>query len=299
MKRKISQQVSPQFQSEQRQLLNKMYNFVKSKKCRRVGILENLDAEPSEYQRLTIEEQCCDNCHESLNGGIPLNLAYDNLRHDSKLDCSQDARQILACLNSHTINSAYSMMVGEIPDSGEIYDLRYFGVGKNKPKEYWKALLPSLVKEAFYMDFRLTKKAKSFLRNKLQTVYIKPTKEMLQFLKKRENVEFFWQGNQVQSRAKYSNEELQEIQDIAGIMSLLSDEEFEAPQGNSLLMSQTEKIVIKPFGESNASFIKASDLSEEEKKETEEWMKILSEESDMENQATGKDGPPLKVPKLF
>lgn len=314
--------VSEEFKREQKILLSKMESFVRSNKCRRIGMLEYLGAERSEYDKLAINGICCDNCRSALSGSslIPLNLIYEDINEDSKFDFTNDYRKLLECLNRYNRDAALDILLGEIPDiTGNNIDFQYFGTGRDKQKKWWEILVTILHRLDFYSE-TISKKGKSFLRNKTQTEFRRPTPELLLLMKKKDNVEFFWFGNEIQSRPKLSNEELNEVQDIMGMLrdgyheSSNSKTQDTNHQGSSKVndlnltaeeMRECEECMrditncetdLNPLQSLNENTSKLTEqLTTQEMKEVEGCVQAYSEET----QEDDDDSPPLKVQKLM
>jgi hypothetical protein len=232
--------VPEETKNEQKRLLQRTCEFVQSKKCRRVELLKYLEAGKDEYEKLLINEECCDNCKKTLTNGqdIPPKLMYEGIKEDGTIDCSSNLRLLLASLRevSSVINDPIDHLLGIIPYHGADRSTQLFGAGKKISREFWTALLSAAHRRGFWEDNALNKKGKSFLRNNLLEEFMIPSQDMLAAMTKRENIVFYWDDNQIKSRPKSNGELIHEKYGIpANVQQGLTKEESDQIE---LLLSQ-------------------------------------------------------------
>lgn len=226
------QPVSEESKFEQKRLLQKTSNFVHSNKCRRLELLKYLEAEENEYKKLIINEQCCDNCKIALNGGIPPKLLYEDILENGTVDCTLELRLFLQSIREcGSLQDSISLLVGQTPLNTIGCTLQNFGIGRNNSREYWAAIA-RIASEKSYTDLQfpesLNKKAKTFLRNNLKKEFGIPRQPMFSTMRKRENLNFYWDNNEIKSRPKTNDEMIIEKYGIpAGVQEDLTKEESE------------------------------------------------------------------------
>lgn len=193
--------------TQQLRLLGRMRDFLKSKQCRRIEMLNYLGTTDDELKKLSIRLNCCDNCKRVYEREIPPQLKYHGLDADGKLDFSTEARIFLTAVHKKLIrHQIVRFIMGEMPTERNYRwcKLQAFGMGRNKDIEWWDALASSLVQYQFVNTvgntFRLSEKSKKFLRFKGTKLMLKPWLSILNTMEKKKNVEFYWQGEEILSR---------------------------------------------------------------------------------------------------
>jgi werner syndrome ATP-dependent helicase len=206
-KRKDS--VEESYRQQQIKLLARVRQFISGKQCRRLEVLNYLGTTPNELEKITIREDCCDNCKFAFNNQVPPEMKYDDVNHDGTYDFTQDARIALTAIDKKLLRvEVTNLIVGELPTARNFrsYKLKVFGIGREKSKDWWNAIISLLVNFQFIElvgnTLRLNKKAKRFLRFQGTKMILPPNRSLLTFMKKKENVEFYWENGNIKSRPK-------------------------------------------------------------------------------------------------
>ena len=166
-----------------------------------------LEAKEDEIKKIIINGECCDNCSRVLNDGTSLHLIYEGMNEDSSIDLSDELRLLLLSINTTKmkISESIDLLLGEIPHSIQNCELATFGMGKKKEKGWWQGLVFLIVGNHLILTEDIafvTNKGKSFLRNKMKQAVLQPNLMMRKFMKKRDDIDLFWEGNVVKSRPK-------------------------------------------------------------------------------------------------
>ena len=191
----------------QHSLIERFSKFLHSKACRRLEILNYLGTNEKELSRMTIREDCCDNCKSQLKVGIPLKLKYLDINDDGTYDFTDDARILLNSV--HPMLTRVKIVENVVGDFPSVLDYRFFnletfGLGQQKPKGYWSCLLSLLITKGFLFTSAntlvLDDAAKYFLRLKEREMIIVPSHDIAEYFKPRVGVEFYWEGKVIKSR---------------------------------------------------------------------------------------------------
>lgn len=241
--RRNQEKASKEQQQQQYGLLDRMEEFVASKQCRRVFMLNYLGTSKEELKKITIRDDCCDNCRKDLKYNIPPQLQYHGLNEDGTFDFTNDARILLNAWHKNLAHhEIVDLLLGEMPttDNYRFYKLQCLRSGRNKAttltselQRWWLSTISLLQNHKFVtiMDMRVILKssAKEFLRFKTTKMILKPlTGHLTSCFKKKENVEFFWEDGVIKSRPKLEEEDEDEDWDmiIQTIDRTASDQEM-------------------------------------------------------------------------
>lgn len=211
-----------------------MQEFLVTESCRRMEILRYFDTKTPE---LPVEESCCDNCLKKLNSLVPLHEMYEDINKNGMLDISDDARDTLSLIKAYkgrcVENDFLNVLLGLIPSTcNRHHPLELFGKGKSKPKEWWMKIVKILFArkmirkrievrnipvananidendgEVVEMIVRrddfisLTYRGSKFLRRKMSTFLVRPSKDILPLLR-RTNLQFFIENGVVRSKPR-------------------------------------------------------------------------------------------------
>lgn len=194
---------------QQRDLLEEVSKFTLSDKCRRIDLLNHLGTTDEEISKLTIRNNCCDNCKQDLMFRIPPHLQYCYINEDGNSDFTQDATILFtavhkALLRKETINVLMGVMPTKENFNG--FNLEGFGLGRDKAEGFWSTLISMLIQQRFlrvvFNTLRLDKKGQKFLRYKNEKLLLQPSLQILSFMKEIKDVEFFWDNEVIRSRPK-------------------------------------------------------------------------------------------------
>lgn len=194
---------------QQRQLLERMRSFTYSKQCRRIELLRYLGADEEELSKITIREHCCDNCKHDLMNKVPLNLQYCGIDEKGCYDVTTDARIVLGSVNPNLLRIHVPQLItGVLPTklTYRWYNMEFFGLGRDKPLDWWSNIISLLVTHGFIIldgnSLILGSKAISFLRYKGSRLALPPTASIVQSLNRRDDIELFWNEGVVMGRPK-------------------------------------------------------------------------------------------------
>lgn len=298
-KKEITKEQRKEFQVEQQLLLEKMIAFINSKKCRRLEMLQYLGARENEYGCLTVKENCCDNCMKALNGQnstIPLSLLYEGVRDDNKIDLSEELRCVLKCVNKGqlTWNDTLSHILGNVPSHGVIPSLEVFGLGRNHERDWWNAFTTDNAVRKYFITIqhqilKLTRIGKSFLRFKMKKIILTPNEGMRNFMKKRSDLEYYWDENEIKSRPKINLHDGFLISNK--ILSNMSQEEI-------LEVQNTLGLDLGDADDDVETVMKT--ISKKQEEEEQKIVKMLSEEFNDNDDEDVEQliEPPIKIQKL-
>lgn len=195
--------------TQQRQLLERVKSFTLSTQCRRIELLNYLGTNDDELRKITIRENCCDNCKLDLMFKVPLHLLYDDVDEKGQYDFTDDARLVLEAVNPNLLRRNIAQVIlGEMPskDNYRWFNMSVFGKGRKKTAEWWNGVISMLVMKLYIRlignTLRLETKARNFIRFKGETFQCKPSLETRTGLKKRVDIELFWEKGKVGSRPK-------------------------------------------------------------------------------------------------
>lgn len=194
---------------QQRDLLARVDEFTRSDHCRRMELLNYLGTTDEELNKLTIRNKCCDNCKQDLMFRIPPKLQYCDVNEDGKSDFTRDAKNLFVTVHKMLLRKEIvSLLLGTIP-TREIFrycKLESLGLGRNKPEGYWNALMSMLIQQKFLRvvsnTLRLDKKAVKFLGSLGGKILLQPSLQIVNFMEKIKDVEFFWKAGAIESRPK-------------------------------------------------------------------------------------------------
>lgn len=201
--------VTEESREQQRNLLRRVAQFLESTQCRRIEILNYLGTTQDELAKLTIREDCCDNCKQDWFHKIPPHLKYEGLNSDGTCDLTYEARTLFNAVNGKlSLPEVIKVLLGKLPtrETFKWFNLSLFGKGAKWPHDFWFSLVYLFTRKKFIRSdgnaLFLKKKVRKFLSsNKKMLLY--PTLDMLEFMKD-DKVEFFWDNNEIKCRPKGS-----------------------------------------------------------------------------------------------
>jgi superfamily II DNA helicase RecQ len=217
------------------ELLKRVHEFVFSSKCRRLEVLNYLGTSEKELRKITIREDCCDNCKEALFTKIPLHLQYKNINADGTFDSSDDARFVLKAVHpnlrrEHIVN----MIRGDLPsiDVHQHYKLEIFGSGQSKPRGWWDNQLDLLINAGYLKNegnyVRLNAKSNWVRRFRKNQIHLRPDRNTCKFLEQINDTEFYWEENVVKHRKKGVLETINRKRSIIRSFIIPKDDEEDA-----------------------------------------------------------------------
>lgn len=197
-------EIAEEHRKQQRELLQRVVAFAESKQCRRLEVLNYLGTTDEELEKITIRDNCCDNCRHDLIYKVPTHLRYQDISEDGYYDFTNDSRLFLNVVSGKTSGrEVVENLIGELPTQ-QTYNrcnLEFLNIGKHKSREWWMNLLSLLITYR-YIDYadnsnvlRLNYKSKKLLRYMTKSLRMIPSSAMLTYLVKKEDVEFFWEKN--------------------------------------------------------------------------------------------------------
>lgn len=202
-------QASPEKTAQMFDLIKRMNEFVDSKKCRRLEILNYLGTTKEELKKLTIRENCCDNCVYDLTHNVAKDLIYRDINSSEAFDFTSDAKLLLRAVNKNLIRSdVFNLLLGEMPsrDNYRWFKMELLGLGKGKSKDWWELMVALMLQKSLLAPaentLRLADKAKKFLKYESRKLLLPPIPSMWKFFEKRNDLEFFWENGKIQSRPK-------------------------------------------------------------------------------------------------
>lgn len=195
--------------TQQRQLLERVKTFTNSTQCRRIELLNYLGTNEEELRKITIRENCCDNCKRDLLVKVPLHLQYFDIDEKGQYDFTDDARIVLKAINPKLLRcNVAQVILGEMPSKANYrwFNMSVFGIGRKKSADWWNCLISMLVGKLYIRlignTLRLETKARDFIRFKGEAFLCQPSAGIRTSLKKRDDIELFWEKEEVKSRPK-------------------------------------------------------------------------------------------------
>lgn len=133
---------SAKFVEHLKEIAKHMREFIMTKKCRRVFLLEYFKSETS---TITPRADCCDNCRTG-SSSIRLDEVYENVDADGNCDFTDDA---LLFLRAMKLTNSTAVAAGLLRGSGEqkvqpFKKDELFGKGKVKHKDFWPTMAKQL-----------------------------------------------------------------------------------------------------------------------------------------------------------
>lgn len=226
-----SKDVTETEKQQQYRLVDTFVNFLTSDKCRRIQMLDYLGTTDEERAKLTIRDQCCDNCQRDLKMKVPAKLMYWDINDDGTFDFTNEARILLKAVHTKLLrNEVIDNVLGELASDTNFrhFKLSSNGSGTDRPRDYWASLLSMLVRNNYCSVVgncvRLQRIAKHLIKYKGNKVLVPPSHDIKKYLKLREDVEFFWDNNEIKTRQKKL---LPALNDSLGpgVKKILSEEE--------------------------------------------------------------------------
>lgn len=226
--------ISEEQRQQQRDLLYMVAKFIGSTKCRRIAMLNYLNTTKEELAKLTIRKNCCDNCKRDLLCSIPPELRYYGVNDDGTCDFSNEARILFKAVNGKLIrNEIVNLLLGVLPSKRNfhLYKLSSFRTGFHKSEDYWLALISLLIQSLFiglhHNALILENEGLKFLRLKGISLLLPPTTAILSFMQEKENVEFYWDNEEIKSRPKTTSSQAMNLHNSAQNQEILNEDEIE------------------------------------------------------------------------
>lgn len=195
----------------ERALLRRMANFVQSNSCRRLHMLMYLGTTDEELQKITIRNNCCDNCLMHLFYNVPLQLQYQHLDDNGKCNFTQESKKVFKALNKKLMRSEIVDVLTGVPPSRQTFryfNMEAFGVGSNQCKEWWLSLIGMLISNLFLEvvgnTLRLSPQGQNYIKKGL-TIKMTPSSQMLEYMAKREDIELYWESENFRVRPTKSH----------------------------------------------------------------------------------------------
>ncbi|CRK92350.1 CLUMA_CG005914, isoform A [Clunio marinus] len=287
---------------QQHELVNRMKAFIESTKCRRLEMLEYLGANIEEMKKITIRENCCDRCIRHLESPkvVPLKFLFYEIDENGLYDFTKDAELVLKIATHRLLrNNICDILMGILPTrlNFQEFKLHYFGRGASKDRDWWDGLV-SLLLTTGYLELKgnvvVPVRAKAFRRefqyfnNK---ILLPPSVEMRKCLKKKDDMEVFWNNGKVESRCREILEESEdeimerkikkEIDSLADIIFDDDDEDMEK-ENQQMIIEETMQNKIKQELESLKNII----IDDDEEMEIEQQFYASKRKMEAENMAT-------------
>ena len=129
-------------------------------KCRRVELLRHFEASASGAELgLVRSRHCCDCCTTHLlRGGREGDSSAAATAEDEKVDMTQEARKVVTAVKVLQESKGVSAVVAQLrgEKSKSLYERHQrdpsFGSGKEKPKQFWTALVRELVSQGLLQE---------------------------------------------------------------------------------------------------------------------------------------------------
>lgn len=194
--------------------LNIMKRYLESSECRRMKILRYFDLTAP---MLPITESCCDNCFLEILRHVKLHKIYIEIDSANRVDLSEDIRMMLRLIASYDYcegPTAIKFLRGEMPNEFDsCHQIKFFGIGKNKPEEWWKIIADLLLQNHYVKGTgcrgKITNTGRKFIRMKTRVFKTSATPNICKFLTKGK-FEYFIENGIVKKKFRKIDKELKE-----------------------------------------------------------------------------------------
>jgi len=186
------------YREHQFTMLERMRKFLTTNSCRRVLLLSHFEVanktDSPTTAKTPLAPNCCDNCSKRLN-----NSDSKSSQSDQEKDYTEEAIKLLSCIRLlkdqllttlilFLHGSKSTRLTAKISES--YFSNKFFGSGKAKSENWWKAFAQQLTNEDFlgnrmvpgkFSSFSLctmTQKGKDLLDSKIKVVKIEESSEM-------------------------------------------------------------------------------------------------------------------------